>query len=290
MKIKLAALFTACSIVVAAQGLPCAANAETATPPPLRTLDVIQKSGEIHIAVYKDFAPFSSSENGVLKGVDVDIAKALGRVLGVNVAFKEQVPGESVNDDLRNAIWKGHYMDHTTADAMLHIPTDPALAKLNDHVTIFAPYYHEQIAVAGVSNAFDPDDGLDAFRKVQVGVETATMADMALLTEDNGALINNVHHFKNLSLAVKGMEKGDVAAVMGVRSELEGALGALKKKYPITPIDLPKYAHTSWDLGVAVDVDNAALAKALGDAFATLLADGTVEKIFAAYNLDYVAP
>lgn len=282
MKINAQTFTVAFGVVVAALGMSSAANASG--------LDEIKAKGEMLVAVYRDFPPFSSMENGVMTGVDVDIAKALGSVLGVKVAFKEQTSGESVSDDLRNAVWKGHYLDHTTADVMLHIPTDPALVELNDKVSIFAPYYHEQVAVCGNPDAFDADDGLDAFRKVQVGVETATMADMVLLTEDNGALINNVHHFKNLDLAVKGMEKGEVVAVMGVRSELEGALGDLRKKYPITPMDLAKYAHTSWDLGMAVRVDEVPLAKALGAAMATLLANGTVEKIFADHHLDYVAP
>ena len=277
-------------LVTLVLGTSPAAKAETLTPPPIRSWDVIQEKGEIRVAVYRDFAPFSQSENGVLAGVDIDIAKALGGVLGVTVAFKEQTPADSVDDDLRNAIWRGHYIDHVTADVMLHIPTDPALVELNDKVTIFAPYYREQLAIASDPQSFKATDGIDAFRHAQVGVELATMSDMVLLTKDHGALINNVHHYKTLEKAVEGMDKGEVVAVMGVRAELEGALGTHKTRYAVTGLSLPEYAHTSWSLGMAVDAKNPSLAKALGEAMTKLVADGTIAKIFSEHGMEFVAP
>lgn len=290
MKTKTLGIALAFGVGIAALGLSGAADAEAPVHAVVRSLDQIKESGELRVAVYRDFPPFSSSQNGVLSGIDVDIAQELARLIGVKVSFKEQAPGESVNDDLRNAIWRGHYLDHNTADVMMHIPTDPALVELNDKVAIFAPYYHEQLAVAGDPDAFDADDGLDAFRKAKVGVEIATMADMAVMMADHGALINNVRHFKTLSQAVDGMDKGEVAAVMGVRAELEGALGARKSKYPITPISLPQFAHSEWTLGMAVDADNKALAKTLDEGMATLLANGAIKKIFSDHGLDFVAP
>jgi ABC-type amino acid transport substrate-binding protein len=290
MKTKALSLAVAFGLGVAVLGLPGAADADAGLKAQIRSLDLIKESGELHVAVYNNYPPFSVNSNGTLQGIDVDIAKALGKLLGLKVTFKEVPAGDSVDDDLRNAIWRGSFLDHSTADVMLHIPTDPKLSQTSDEVKIFGAYYKDQLAVAGDPDKFDADDGVEAFRDAKVGVELATLADMVLMLTDKGALIDNVRHYRSLEQAVDGMDKGEVVAVMGVQSELEGALGARRAKYPVTVMNLPKVAHSTWELGMAVDAGAPALAQVLSDGIATLIADGTIKKIFADHGVDYVDP
>jgi hypothetical protein len=62
------------------------------------------------------------------------------------MSFKD---GETVDDDLRNVIWKGHFLwNQPLADVMMHVPVDRDLARKNGMVTILAPYFSEQLVVA----------------------------------------------------------------------------------------------------------------------------------------------
>ncbi len=103
-----------------------------AGPAAARPLDEVRDSGTIRIAVYRDFAPFSEVHDGRFEGVDVDIGRALAQRLGVAVEFMPVTAGESVDDDLRNAVWKGHYLGGGVADVMLHVPVDRRFSCLRE--------------------------------------------------------------------------------------------------------------------------------------------------------------
>ncbi len=81
--------------------------------------DVV-KSGQISVALYKEFAPFSDEG----KGVDVDIAKALAGKLGVKLAELWFDADENMEDDLRNMVWRGTLFGYGPADFMIHVPVD----------------------------------------------------------------------------------------------------------------------------------------------------------------------
>jgi hypothetical protein len=57
---------------------------------------------------------------------------------------------EDMDDDLRNMVWKGHYLGTQPSDVMMHVPVDSYLQGKNDKVKIFGPYHLETIAVARV--------------------------------------------------------------------------------------------------------------------------------------------
>ena len=65
------------------------------------------ESKVLKVVVYEDNAPFSWSEDGAAKGIDVDLGKALAREIGVEAEFIVRVQGEEVDDDLRANVWKG---------------------------------------------------------------------------------------------------------------------------------------------------------------------------------------
>ncbi|MES9929292.1 MAG: transporter substrate-binding domain-containing protein, partial [Candidatus Thiodiazotropha sp. 6PDIVS] len=77
----------------------------------ITALQRIHERGVLEVAVYADFPPFSyRSERGRIVGIDVDIAQALAKRLGVVAAIRAVGADENMEDDLRNNVWKGHYL------------------------------------------------------------------------------------------------------------------------------------------------------------------------------------
>ncbi|MEW7972080.1 MAG: transporter substrate-binding domain-containing protein [Candidatus Thiodiazotropha endolucinida] len=254
-------------------------------------LDRIRERGVLEVAVYNDFPPFSyRDERGRIVGIDADIAHALAKSLGVAAAIRAVGADESMEDDLRNNVWKGHYLGGGVADVMLHVPYDAAFAEENDRVIFVAPYYREQVVVTvekGVGANLDP---LDYFSREKVGVELDTLTDFYLLSAYNGKIRNQVVHFSNIGKAVTALKNGEVAGVAGPRSEIEFALGDQAANYAVGPIQMPGLSTSGWDLGAAVKQGNGALAEAVEQAMSQLRQSSSLSKIFTQYRSTYQLP
>lgn len=61
----------------------------------VRNYDAIIAAGELKVAVYKDFAPYSFEDHGQPRGVDVELAQALATALGVRLQLIWAPPGKS---------------------------------------------------------------------------------------------------------------------------------------------------------------------------------------------------
>lgn len=254
------------------------------------TLDEIMEKGELSVALYRDFPPFSWRRDGELAGVDVDLAKAMAERLKLRLSVMELTAGESVDDDLRNGVWKGHYLERRVADVMLHVPVDRMFALRNKNAVIFAPYFRERVAVARDPERVLAKDGVAIFRQERVGVELATLPDMYLTAQLGPAAVANVVHFPTVGRAVAALIKGDVAAVMATESELATALGDSRDRFPIGPMAMPGLDRSSWELGLAVKEGNRHLAHVLEDVLLGLRADGTVADIFRRHGLAHLSP
>ena len=95
----------------AAASLPGLARAESATP----TLDKLRLRGTLSVAVYNEMPPFHVKG----QGIDVDLAEQLAKALGLKLSLLPFNADENMNDDLRNMVWKGHYLGFGPADVML---------------------------------------------------------------------------------------------------------------------------------------------------------------------------
>ena len=122
----------------------------------------IRANGTLKVALYKDNAPFSGGPNNDMTGLDVALAEGLARHMHLKLSLLPFDAGEKMNDDLRNMVWRGHYMGYGPADIMLHVPVDKYLMQQNRQVLIFAPYMrqvqvllHDTRKLAEVSG---PDD------------------------------------------------------------------------------------------------------------------------------------
>ncbi len=252
-------------------------------------LETIRQRGRLRVAVYNDFPPYAMAGG---KGIDADIARAIAERLGLTAEIVGYTADEDMNDDLRNMVWKGHYLGTPPADVMMHVPVDEYLARSNDKVRIFGAYHRETLALARNPQRLPkPLSGsaavaLEVFTREKVGVETASLADSFLLAALNGRLRENVVHFKTISDAAKAQAEGKIAAVLGQRAEIEAAF----KDQQSVVIDSPKFAELkvdSWPLGMAVKVEEQALAEALGGAMADLKRDGTIAAIFKRNGISY---
>lgn len=251
----------------------------------MSALAKIRQSGLLKVALYKNFAPFS--HNG--RGTDVDLAEALAAKLGVKMSPLWFDADENMEDDLRNMVWKGHYLGYGPADVMMHVPVDREYMAKVDRVKFFAPYHRERYAIARQLDKLPTLDGLDPFEKLSVAIEGDTLAASVMLSADSGRYRNSIRNFKTAEGAIGALKSGEVAAAVAQQGELEGEL----KGDARFAIDLPPHPvlqKRQWVLGLAVKAQSEDLAQALQAAINDLLADGTIKSIMLRHGVQHRQP
>ncbi|MCG2578375.1 transporter substrate-binding domain-containing protein [Dechloromonas sp. XY25] len=270
----------ACAALPMAFALPASAQDALAT---------VRQKGRLRVAVYNDFPPYAMAGG---KGIDADIARAIAAKLGVTAEIVGYNADEDMNDDLRNMVWKGHYLGTPPSDVMMHVPVDEYLARSNDKVRIFGAYHRETLALARNPERIPKAPSgsaavaLEIFTREKVGVETTSLADSFLLSVLNGRLRDNVVHFKTVAEAGKALVDGKVSAVLGQRAEVEAALQGQSKVVIDTP-HFPELKMDGWAVGMAVKVEDQSLAEAIGAALAELKNDGSIAAIFKRHGISH---
>ncbi len=255
-----------------------------------RPLDEIVESGTIIIAVYRDFPPFSYQRDGTLVGVDVDLGRLIAERLGVEVSFMPITADENMDDDLRNAVWKGHYISREVADLMLHVPIDRQLALRNNLVAFFAPYFRREFALAYDPEWIESDPDPMVFTREKVGVELDSLPDFYLSSAYGGQLRGNVVHYRTVDAATRALVAGEVAGVMAPLSEIEAGLGGDAERFGLGPVAMTGFGQPTWVVGVAVDHNSRDLGYAVEDVIAAEIASGAIEGIFSRYGISYRPP
>lgn len=251
----------------------------------------VRAPGVLRVAVYRDNRPWSWRRDGTLTGIDVDLATALARALGVRADIAELTADESVDDDLRNAVWRGGLLGFPPCDLMMHVPFDRAFANRNDQVAIIAPYYRESFALACGNEAPDCEAPPPRFKGRRLAAELDSIPDFYLMGAFGGMLKQDVVHFPTGTDAVTALVNGKADVAVASRAQVETVLsgGAApdihRRKGP-----LPAMMSPGWDIGMAVRENS----RSLGDAIEALLADmaqsGALAAIFAAYGVSYAPP
>ena len=245
----------------------------------------IRERGRLSVAVYNDLPPFHQGG----QGVDVEIARGLASALGVGLSLLPFNADENMNDDLRNMVWRGHILGHGPADVLMHVPVDPPLMQGNPRVQIFAPYWRERIVIARDRERLPRLDALDDLGTARVAVPGQTLAGWLMIGADNGRWRDQlVTKLDNGLDACERMRRGEVAAAVGMLSEVESALAG-DARYPVVPLPLPR-AKDGWAVGMAVKKDATDLARALQAAINDLGSSGRMAQIFAAAKLRWAAP
>lgn len=252
--------------------------------------DHIIEKNEISIAVYRDFPPFSYMKEGKLIGVDVDIANHIAKSMGVRLNLIQQTADENVDDDLRNAIWKGHYLERTVADVMLHVPYDKVLEKRNELVVLFGPYMKEEMVAARHIKTMGKDASLALFRYEKIAVELDSLADLYLSGVFGGSVRANILHFKTQEAAGQAILNGLAPGTMGPRAQVEHSLLKHISEYDVGVVPTPGLVKSNWLIGAAIKTNYRQLGYAVGDIIGNLVRSGEMATIFSNHGITHSAP
>lgn len=245
----------------------------------------IRARGSLIVAVYNTMPPFNM--NG--SGIDVQIAEQLAHELGVKLNLLPFNAGEGMEDDLRNMVWKGHYLGFGPADVLLHVPVDKPLMDSQKQVLILAPYYKETVAMAYQVGRVPRLDSLADLKGLKVAVAGQTLAGWLLLGADDGAYREQLMtRMDDGTEAARLLLSGEVAVAAGNASELHSVLKG-DKQYRVIPMPIPRAPRNGWAVGMAVKKNATDLARALQTAVNDMSKDDRMSKIFAGQSVPWAA-
>ena len=245
----------------------------------------IRARGSLIVAVYNAMPPFHV--NGA--GIDVQIAEQLALALGVTLNLMPFNAGESMEDDLRNMVWKGHYLGFGPADVLMHVPVDKPLMDSQKQALIFAPYYKETVALAYHIGNVSRLESLSDLTGHKVAVAGQTLAGWLLIGADEGAYKEQLMtHMDDGTTAASLLLSGEVNIAAGNASELHSVLKG-NKQFKVIPMPIPRAPRSGWAVGMAVKKNSTDLARELQTAINSMSADGRLSKIFAAQGVPWGA-
>lgn len=248
-------------------------------------LEKVRARGRLIVGLYNELAPFHDAG----AGIEVGLAKALADKLGVQATLLPFTAGENMDDDLRNMVWKGHYLGYGPADVLLHVPVDRPLMDANPQVQVFGPYWRERVVIARDLSKLPELDGIEPLRRHRVAVPGLSLAGWLMIGAEGGALREQlVTKLKDGIEAAQMLQRGEVAAACGLRSELVSTLGQ-DPRFAITPLPLPRAPRDGWAVGMAVKRASTDLARALQAGLNDLAAQGELKRLFAGRGLDWQA-
>lgn len=248
----------------------------------------VKELGVLRVAVYKENRPWSWRRDGKLAGIDVDLAASFAQKLGVRLDAAELTADESVDDDLRNAVWKGGLLGFQACDLMMHVPFDRTFAARNDQVAIIAPYFRESFSLACGNEASDCELPPPQFKGKRLAAELDSIPDFYLIGSFGGVLKQDVAHFPTGADAVAAVADGKADVVVASKAQIEHVLAERKspsihrRKGP-----LPAMLSPGWDIGMAVKENSRTLGDAIEQILADMTASGETKAIFDRYGVTY---
>jgi polar amino acid transport system substrate-binding protein len=264
-----------------------------------RSIDDIKKSGEITIAVYEDFPPYSFMENGVAKGIDIELGTMIAKSLNVKPVWSFTGFDENLSADLRNNVWRGNVVHKNKSDVMLRIPydydylriTDKSTGQLEtDMVSIKGPYQSEKWIIATNKAVIPQINTLGIFAYQTVGVEIDLLPDLHLSGFARGILTKNIKHYNKFTDAINDLKSGKIDAVAGLKSQIEYLLDYKNNtdKYYLTE-NIPQM-KSQWDLATAVSSNYRDLSYHIDNVIDKAYKDGEIKKIFDDFGVTYIPP
>ncbi|MGY0194996.1 ABC transporter substrate-binding protein [Leptothrix sp. BB-4] len=244
-------------------------------------LEKVRARGRLIVGVYQELPPFHVDG----KGIEVELARALAGGLGVQTSVLPFTAGENMSDDLRNMVWRGHYLGWGPADVLLHVPVDRPLIDSSPQVEIFGPYWRERVVIARDLSVVPKLDGLDDLKNRRIAVPGLSLAGWLMIGAENGRLREQlVTDLPSGVDAAQLLRKGEVPVAAGLRSELESVLRD-DPRYAITPLPIPRAPRDGWAVGMAVKRSAGDLARALQGTLNDLAEQGKLREIFASGGL-----
>ncbi|CAN7725686.1 substrate-binding periplasmic protein [Variovorax paradoxus] len=249
-------------------------------------LERIRARGTLSVAIYQDMPPFHVAG----EGIDIELARALAGALDVKLSLLPFLADENMGDDLRNMVWRGHYLGFGPADVLLHVPVDRPLMDETPQALIFAPYYRERVVLARRLDRLPQLDTLSALGDAKVAVSGKTLAGWLMIGADNGAYRDQLDtQPKDGAEAARALQRGEVAAAAGLASEIESVLRG-DARFAIAPLPSPRLQRNGWAVGMAVKKDATDLAQALQAGVNALVQGGRLRTMFEGGNVAWQAP
>ena len=271
-------LLMAGSAALATLALPALAQDKPA-------LQRIRERGSLVVGIYNEMPPFHVGG----QGIDVALAGALARALEVKLTLLPFNADENMSDDLRNLVWRGHYLGFGPADVLLHVPVDRPLMAANPRVSIFGPYYRERVMIARDLAKAPRLDSLADLGSQKIAVPGQSLAGWLLIGADSGKYRDQLTtKLKDGTEAAALLQRGEVVAAAGHASELESVLAG-DARFAIEPLPLPRMKD-GWVIGMAVKKENDDLAQALQAAINALTDNGDLGRMFAAGKVSWRKP
>lgn len=274
-----------------------------------RYYDVVIESGFIRVGVYKDFPPYSYIENGEPAGIDVELGKAIAEKLGVRFEPHWIIPDENLEDDLRNNVWKGHYLDKSedgahipknVADLMMRVPYDKEYSYrqdistgeyVNEMVVMFGPYQRETWQIAFDSSKIDKVSTIAKFQYHPIGVEIDSLPDFYLTSAFNGRMREQTKHYAKAEDAYAALDRGEVTGVMSMRSEADHWLSRVNNpKLKLAENGFPMIGKQKWDIGMAIRQSDRQLGNEIDWIMERMILSGEVEQLFNKLGLQHELP
>lgn len=264
-----------------------------------RSIDDIKASGEIVIAVYENFPPYSYIEDGIEKGIDIELGKKVAASLNVKPVWYFTGFDENLASDLRNTIWRGNLIHKTKADIMFRIPydydylrmTDKSTGELeNERVTIKGPYQSEKWIIATNKKVIPQIKTLAIFAYQTIGVEIDMLPDLHLSGFARGLLQRNIKHYSNFQDAINDFKSGKLDAIAGLKSQIEFLIDYKnnKDKYYLSQ-DIPQM-KSQWDLATAVSSSYRDLSYHVDGLLDEAYKKGEIKTIFENFGVEYLPP
>lgn len=253
----------------------------------VRAFDDIIESGVLKVAMYENFPPYSYQQDGQPRGVDFELAQKLAEGLGLKLEVLWVTPDETLDDDLRNFIWKGHYLRRDVlADVMLRVPYDREFSYkrnelgelINELVVMFGPYQRERWQTAYDDRRIEDVPSVAVFQYHPIGVEVDSVPSFYLSSVFEGRLAKNLHHYPSVQQAFAALKEGEVDATMAMRGEIEWLMAQAGDSHlKLAENAYPNMGKQVWDLGMAVHESNRQLAYALEEVLEPLILEGGME-------------
>lgn len=259
----------------------------------LSDLAKIRASGVLKVAVYKDNAPFSDGPASGMKGLDIAIAEALAKQLQLKLALLPFDSGENVNDDLRNMVWKGHYLGYGPADVMMHVPVDKYLMQQNRQVLIFAPYMRQSQVLLHDTTVLPKVSSPEDLKGFKLAAERGTGSASVLMGHKAGMLMPQVTLYNSGVASAKAVIDGKVSAAYVMRSQAESVLSQIQPqtaRWMMSSLPFYGMPDNGWSLGMAIKADYKDLGQALQKALQELRSSGELLRIFQNQGITLAAP
>lgn len=255
-----------------------------------RPLDEVVAAGSLRVISYLDNPPFSFERDGEPAGIDVEIARAIAKELGVKAEVVLRMQGEKADDDVRANVWRGPLTGGGVGDIMMNVPMDREFALRNPEAVFGNGYFEERIVLAVDPSLAGTITSFDAFTSRKVGVQLATVADYFLMTYRDGALISNVSHHVKPEQGIREFASKEVPALLGVRSKLEYLLHEAGAGAAYIEPDMPGIVRKSWVVGMAWKENSRDLGYAVEAALAKLAESGELARCFEKFGVSYIPP